>query len=267
MARLRCSVETPGIEAERLIDAVPILIQRCRTIGFDGDGAAIVDGRPHPEVRLVSGVAGQEGATYELVSYVEGTANAPLTSELANPCPVFITFTADRSDRLRAGFSASDPDGTQSDGWFELEQPDKPRSMSFVARTGMPPGTPALFGSHLELQGLARLHDPWQSTDPQVRFTGSSATLTAEGWAAVQQTERNTWQVEVEILIRPTGYLALAAVAWPLVKRWVEAALARLIRDTMADTAARLQNDFGPADGPEEFADRIWAAMTEPVTA
>lgn len=267
MARLRCSVEVPGIEAERLIDAVPLLIARCRGIGFAEDGIAVIDGRRHPEVRLVSGSGGQEGAAYEIVSYVEGAANAPLTDQLANPCPVFITFSVDRSDRLRADFSASDPAGNRSDGWFELDQPEQPRSLSFVARTAMPPGTPALFGPQLELQGSARLHDPWQSADPQIRFTGSSATLTAAGWAAVRKTAPDSWQVELDVLMRPTGYLALAAVAWPLVKRWAETALATLIREAMTDTAERLQNDFGVAGGPEEFADRVWTAMTEPVTA
>lgn len=267
MARLRCSVEVPGIEAERLIGAIPILIDRCRAVGFADDGVAVVDGLPHPEVRLVDGVAGQEGAAYEIAGYDQDAANAPLPAELGNPGPIRMTVTADRTDRLRAGFTGTDLDGTPSDGWAELEQPGDPRSVSFAVLVGMPPGTPEIFGHSIQLQGRSRLSNLWQQPGPQLDFSARSAKLTAEGTVRVERTARETWQVDAEIRLHPSGYLLLAAVAWPFLKRRVEEALAGWIRGTMADAAARLQSEFGPDDGPQQVADRVWAAMTEPVTA
>ena len=266
MARLRCSVEVPGIEAERLIAALPILVERCRGVGFADDGVAVVDGVPHQEVRLVGGVAGQEGAAYEIAGYVDGAENAPLTTELGSPDPIRMTVTTDRIDLLRAGFSGNDPDGTPSDGWAELEQPDEPRSVSFGVAVGMPPGTPEIFGRSLQIQGRSRLSDLWQQPGPQVDFSAGSAKLTAVGSVRVERTTDQTWQVDVQIRLHPSGYLVIAAVAWPFLKRRAEESLAGWIRDTMADTAARLQKEFGPADGPQQVADRVWAAMTDPVT-
>lgn len=269
MARLRCSVEVPGVEAERLIATAPILIGRCRGVGFGADGCAVVDDHAHPEVRLVAGVAGQEGAAYELAGYVKGGVNAPLIAELQNPVPITMTVTTDRTDRLRAGFAGIDPGGAPGgvpgDGWVELDHPDAPQSVSFGVMVEMPPGTPEVFGPTIEVQGRARLSDLWQPAGPQIEFSASSTLLTAEGTALVRQTTQNSWHVEVEMGMHPSGYLVIANLAWPFLRHRAEQSLAGWIRDTMAETAARLQNEFGPADGPHEIAERVWATMTEPV--
>lgn len=267
MARLRCSVEVPGVEAERLVAALPILIERCRGIGFTDEGVALVDGQPHPEVRLVGGVGGQEGACYEIAGDAEGVDNAPLVKELGDPGPIRMTVATDRTDLLRADFSGTDPDGTPSDGWAEVEQPDDPRSISFGVAVGMPPGTPEVFGRTLHLRGRSRLSDLWQQAGPQLEFRATSAKLTTEGSVRIERRSAESWHVDVGIGLHPSGYLVIAAAAWPFLKRRAEQALAGWIRDTMTDTAARLQNEFGPADGPQQVADRVWAAMTEPVTS
>ncbi|GAB3929707.1 hypothetical protein GCM10011575_27620 [Microlunatus endophyticus] len=268
MARLRCSVRVPGIDVERLIDAVPILIARCRTVDFSDGGVATVDGRRHPELRLVGGVAGQVGATYELDPDAEGAADMPAAVEIRDGGPFRFTVTSDQSSLLRAEVFGTDPGrstGTiRSSGWVQLDGPDAPQSASMAAEVGMPSGMPAIFGRSVRLEAGIRLHDFWFS-EPQARFSARSAAVKVGGTFRVEQSTVESWLIQVDLRVRPRGLLLVPGVLLPLFRSRLERALSTQPSKAMSEIAEELQDEFEPGDGPEQVADQIWADLTEPV--
>jgi hypothetical protein len=259
----------PGIDVERFIDAIPILIARCRTVDFSDGGVATVDGRRHPELRLVGGVAGQVGATYELDPDAEGAADMPAAVEIRDGGRFRITMTSDDSSRLRAEVARTDPgssSGTvQSSGWVQLDEPDGPRSASLEAKVGMPSGMPAIFGRSIRLEAGIRLHDLWFVPEPQARFSARSAAVRVDGTFQVEQPTAESWAIEADLRVRPRGFLLVPGLLLPFFRSRLERALANQLSKTMSEIAQEVQDEFEPGDGPEQVADEIWADLTEPV--
>lgn len=262
--RLSVHAEGPAIDLDRFVRAIPLLVGRARTVSFDDDDRAVLEGKPTDRLLLVDGTAGRPGAAYR----VTGDDGEPTT----------VTVTRDDAEAIDAelsGGTGGQGNGvTTGTGTVTLERPAEAVRL-VVAGALTVADAPRMVGSRWDLAGQALLADWDAPGEPQLAIQLSGRLGSANSTARIDRRsggpgplgdEADLWDIALEIELRPRNVARLAALAWPFVRRRVTEAIARQITAALVESAEQIAEDFDPEDGPEEIADRAWAIIVADLT-
>lgn len=261
MVRLNVTASGPAIDVARLAGAVPILIERSRTIGYDSDGTAVIDGERSTSIRLINGVGGQPGATYDLGQALGEPAEVTVETDTVEQLGLRIRGTAEQE---------------QLDGRLVLDRPGNPERLRMNGSMTSSEKTPVL-GQQVELDGVlqvaaliadtAQVGNPGEpagnrSTEPHGTVTMLSKAGRVEASCRIHSSG-SRWKVTVAARMKPRGLMLFAGPVWPFLRRRVAAAVAKSIGEFLTDSAKSLAAEFKPGDGPQQVADRVWEELVD----
>lgn len=244
--RLQLRVLGPAIELDNHIAAIPLVLARLRRLAWAADGAAIVDGETSRRLRVVDGIGGQPGGTYQ---YLDPDSDEPIT----------FTVTRDDAEVVEVtGEVAPDP-GVVLNGAVTLVDPGDPLTVRAVG-TLHAASLPGIVGREMSGDFTARLRDFATSPEPQVSVRITSRHGTADSVAHVVSTG-DRWQVDVDLDVRLRGLATLATPVLLLTRRRIAEAITEQIDRALTEVATDLATGHGPTGTPEEIADQAWQSL------
>lgn len=267
MVSLATDVSVPAARLDRLVGALPTMIQRFRLLSFDPDGVAVFPEGRREGLRLLAGEHAAVGARYrvELSEDQVATATEDRSGSERTEGPARA-----RQPPFELEIVVDDPQTmavtAESDGmhWrISLDRPAVPGDLTLHI-SGELAALPAFIGRDLTAELTVRLSELALPGDqPQVTGTLRLRRLAASVQARLRPvaTHQSVW---VATKINPMGLLRPATAVWPFVRKRLQAQYEQTVRAGLVESwnAGATFLD-GLPDSPDEVADLYWTEMSQ----
>jgi|GEM_PF-4888517 len=254
--RLQLHVTGPAIDVDSYVKAIPLVLERSRGINWVTEGA-VVDGELTDRLRVIDGVGGRPGATYQYRDTQQRDAD---TAE-----PVIFTVTRDDADAFEATGEIVPEAGVTVNGVVTLADPADPLSVRVVGRLHADE-LPGILGKDMDGELTAHLRDFDTAPEPQVELRFANRQASAHSLAHITR-DGDRWQVTVDLDLRLRGLAALATPVLFLARRRITEVVTQQIEQALGETAAELTDGHDAAQTPETIADEAWASFVAEVRA
>ncbi|MFW6599055.1 hypothetical protein ACQBAU_01095 [Propionibacteriaceae bacterium Y2011] len=240
MPSLTTTTTIPDLDLESLVSVLPGLIQRIRTITFDGDDVARLDGERREGLRLVDGTAGTPGSAYRIVLDTDEGQDHPDARRA-----VTATLVTDDHHVIKVDVTAA-----EGNAIVELANPLRPQHVTAEA-TVTHAEVPVWFGR--DIDACATIDLPRLSAGHGQVFRAGLNTRWGTGNLEVELTRRpDRHEVTVTLAVRPRWMLAVGMVSWPFLRKRAQAEFDRTVEKFVTDNGAELGEVV-----------REWAARSE----
>ena len=253
------TVEVPAgpIDWRGWAGAVPGLIDRLRTIPFDADGVAHPPSGRREGLRLLRGERSRVGSAYRIITATRTTD--PVTAEtvvVLDP-PAEVEIECDDP----AAFTVL---VTAPEYRARVSLNDRVAPSGFRATVDIPLSElPAWLGRELTLAGELVLLD-----DDLPRLTAKGGLRRVRGGVDVAVIAGiPTQRLRATVTVAPTGPLALAALAWPVVHGRLRLEIERELTETWAAVSTALAGGAPDHDSLDTAIESLLDAVAEHVPA